>query len=88
MNTMDERIVSHDPQNPELCRSGFRVSVPQLAAHFAISLAIPHSLLAQLSLMKASLPQFRAASALVVVEAVMAVVRRYPDAPRSKFDLR
>ena len=42
--------------------------------------------LAQLSFVKASLPQFSAASApsLRIVEAVMAVARPYPDASGSR----
>jgi hypothetical protein len=49
-------------------------------AQCAISLAIAHSLLPQLLLVKASLPQFCAASSSFAAIVIAVVARPYPDA--------
>jgi len=61
-------------------RPGSGKWLPELVAHCAISLAIAHSLLDQLFLVKASLPQFCAASSSFVAIVIAVVAGPYPDA--------
>jgi hypothetical protein len=81
-----KRMAVRKEEPRAIFRSEFLSWLTELAAHCAVSLTITHALLAKLFLMKASLPQFCAASALIV-EAVMAVARPYSDASGSNLDV-